>query len=299
MNVNIQEYLLENLFDGIYYADKNRIITYWNRSAENITGYKREEVLGKSCADGILKHIDINGNNLCKTKCPLHDAIHNGKTQDAELFLHHKDGHRVPVSVRVSPVKDESGMIVGAVEIFSDKSERADMIRHFEKIQQQTFVDPVSKVGNKKYAMFHLNRKFLDMKMHKVLFGIILISVDNFLKVKDDYGQHVADAALEMVAKTSKNCLKSMDIVARWDNDEFIVITPNINEIKKLAELGERIRIFVENSWLHVGHKILQVTVSVGATLSERNDTHESIIGRADKLTEKAQQSGGNRCEYV
>ncbi len=89
MNVNIQEYLLENLFDGIYYADKNRIITYRNRSAENITGYKREEVLGKSCSDGILKHIDIDGNNLCKTKCPLHDAIHNGKTQDAEVFLHH------------------------------------------------------------------------------------------------------------------------------------------------------------------------------------------------------------------
>ncbi len=57
--------------------------------------------------------------------------------------------------------------------------------------------------------------------------------------------------------------------------------------------------IFVENSWLHVEHQIVQVTVSIGAALSERNDTHESIIGRADKLTEKARQSGGNRCEYV
>ena len=63
--------MLDSLFDGIYVTDRKRNILFWNRGAEQITGYAREEVLGRSCRDDILNHIDEKGVLLCRNHCPL------------------------------------------------------------------------------------------------------------------------------------------------------------------------------------------------------------------------------------
>ncbi len=57
--------LLDNLYDGVYFVDRDRRITYWNKGAERITGYAAQEVEGKRCADSILMHVDDKGNVLC------------------------------------------------------------------------------------------------------------------------------------------------------------------------------------------------------------------------------------------
>jgi PAS domain S-box-containing protein len=94
--------LLENLADGIYFVDSERRITFWNRSAEQLTGYTREEVVGRQCYDNILNHVDLEGNQLCKTLCPLARTLQDGKNRSANLFLQHKDGRRRPVSIHIS-----------------------------------------------------------------------------------------------------------------------------------------------------------------------------------------------------
>ena len=96
--------VLENLQAGVYFTDTHRRITYWNKGAENITGYSSEEVIGSSCMDNLLVHIDGKGNNLCTGKCPLSESIKDGRTREIRIFLHHKDGHRVPVWVRSDPI---------------------------------------------------------------------------------------------------------------------------------------------------------------------------------------------------
>lgn len=63
--------ILDDLYDGVYFVDKERRITYWNRDAERITGFKDLQVLGKRCADNMLMHVDENGTLLCETACPL------------------------------------------------------------------------------------------------------------------------------------------------------------------------------------------------------------------------------------
>lgn len=282
MNNNIHEYLLENLFDGVYYVDKNRVITYWNRSAERITGYKREEVITKRCADNILRHIDLDGNELCTSTCPLFKTINDGKIRDVDVFLHHKQGHRVPVSVRISPLKDDNGTIIGAVEIFTDKSDRTDMIRHMERIQKETFIDPVTKVGNKKYAMAILNNRFTELKTFKVLFGILFVKVTNISMIRQSYGNFVGNSALEMTARTIKSCLKSVDIVGRWEDDTFIVIVPNIPDEQALKILRNRIIRFVDTSWLHVEKQIVHVSVVVSYTMSKFDETVFDLIQRAE-----------------
>jgi len=96
------ESIIENLYEGLYFVDRNRVIKYWNKAAEQISGYTANEVVGKSCSDNILNHVDSKGNNLCTGMCPLAATITDGKPREDEVYMHHKNGHRIPFSVRVS-----------------------------------------------------------------------------------------------------------------------------------------------------------------------------------------------------
>ena len=71
--------LLDNLYDGVYFVDKDRKITYWNKGAERITGYAADEVVGKHCFDNILMHTDNGRESLCQGICPLAGAIADGQ----------------------------------------------------------------------------------------------------------------------------------------------------------------------------------------------------------------------------
>ena len=116
------EKIIDNLREGLYFVDRNRVITYWNKAAERISGFTADEVVGKSCTDNVLNHIDGDGQNLCTGLCPLAATINEGEPRETEVFMHHKDGHRIPVSVRVSPLTNKEGNIIGGMELFSDIS---------------------------------------------------------------------------------------------------------------------------------------------------------------------------------
>lgn len=106
---------MDNLYDGVYFVDTERQITYWNKGAERIAGHPAAHMVGKRCYDNILNHVDENGNYLCFSGCPLAATIEDGKPREAEVYLKHADGHRVPILVRVSPIKNEAGIITGAL----------------------------------------------------------------------------------------------------------------------------------------------------------------------------------------
>ncbi len=106
------ERLPGSLFDGVFFVNQERKITYWNHGAEAITGYLSEEVVGKGCGDNLLMHTDDRGTQLCLYGCPLSHAMHANEREVVEVYLRHKRGHRVPVSVRVAPVVNDVGETV-------------------------------------------------------------------------------------------------------------------------------------------------------------------------------------------
>ncbi len=122
--------LLDQVSDGIYITDTERSIIYWNRAAEKITGYSQDEVLGKRCADDVLNHTDLAGNELCGMElCPLHRAMLSGDPMQSPLTLRalHKDGRRLVVEVSITPLHGPSGDVIGGIEIFRDVSARAEL----------------------------------------------------------------------------------------------------------------------------------------------------------------------------
>lgn len=289
--------ILENLSDGIYYVDLNRQIVYWNRAAERITGFSREEVLCSHCYDNILNHIDANGLELCKEGCPITRAIQEDLSLEARVFLRTKDGHRKPVSVRVAPIKDSEGIIVGAVEIFTDNSNYYLIREEMEALKREVYTDELTRVGNRKYFEFIINSKIFEVDTYRMSIGLIFFDIDNFKHFNDDYGHRVGDQILKAVAKSSVNAVRAFDYVCRWGGEEFAIVITNTGE-KMLQEIGERVRGIIENSYIIVGGKRVGVTVSIGATMVNEGDSESSLLDRVDALMYGSKEKGKNRVTF-
>ncbi|HON79538.1 MAG TPA: GGDEF domain-containing protein [Spirochaetota bacterium] len=294
MNDDFYKKLIENIFDGVYYVDRGSRIAFWNKGAERITGYTASEVVGKQCSDNILRHVDDSGTELCIQGCPLRDSINDGLSREVDVYLHHREGHRVPVTVRVTPIRDEEGVVIGAVEVFSDNSRRSHVMKEMEKLREEIFIDPLTEVGNRKFADVSLSGKMEEFRSHNVPLGLLFLDIDHFKQCNDTYGHSAGDSVLVSVGRTIANVLRKLDVVCRWGGEEFIVIIPNA-DVNTLSLVAERIRAFVEKSWVDHNGAVLRVTVSIGGTLARDGDSIEEFVGRADRLMYESKDSGRNR----
>lgn len=287
------EKLLDNLFDGVYFVDTNKRITFWNKGAERITGYSKDEVMGSCCANNILRHIDGSGRELCVEGCPLSATMLDGKGRQSEVFLHHKMGHRVPVTVRTSPVREANGNVTGAVEIFTDNSSSIQILKELEGLKKEAYVDALTGVGNRRYGEMSLSTRLFEWETHNELFGVLFLDIDHFKQFNDNYGHKTGDDVLIMVGNSISNSMRKMDVVARWGGEEFMILLPGVNS-DVLEVIAERTRVLIDHSFMMAGDEKLRVTVSIGATLALPNDTAETVIHRADSLMYKSKASGRN-----
>lgn len=292
MNSEIKNFI-ENIYDGLYTVDRHRQITYWNKSAERITGFTAAEVTGSHCYEEILIHVDGEGNSLCRGMCPLAATIKDGTPREAEIYLHHKDGHRVPVWVRVSPQRNEYGEITGGIELFSDLSAREAMRLRVQELEKFAFLDNLTQLANRRYLDIELEARFAEKKRYGLTFGILMMDIDDFKKINDTYGHETGDAVLKITAKTMMDNARPFDIFGRWGGEEFIAIIRNV-DISELIKIGERIRVLIEKSMVRIENHNLNVTVSMGATIAG-SDTTKSIIKRADRLLYTSKEKGRNR----
>jgi diguanylate cyclase (GGDEF)-like protein/PAS domain S-box-containing protein len=288
-----QEEILSNLHDGLYFVDKNRIISYWNKAAERITGFKAEEVIGKSCAHNILTHIDCNGKSLCKTGCPLRTTISKGQYHEMNAYMHHKDGHRLPVAIRAAPMRDEQGEIVGSIELFTDISNQPAYDLQIKELEKMAFLDPLTQLANRNYINQELTGRLEEFKRYNIPFGILFADIDHFKKFNDTHGHDVGDQVLKAVAHTFTSNARPFDLYGRWGGEEFIGIIRNI-EPHNLAALGNRMRVFVENSYITHHEEPLHVTLSIGATGIHKDETIEQLLKRSDTLLYQSKENGRN-----
>jgi len=288
------ETVLACLHDGVYVVDPQRRIVYWNDGAARISGYAAADVLGTRCADNLLAHVDAAGRQLCIEGCPLQATLEDGRVREAEVFLHHKDGHRVPVLVRVAPVRDEADAVVGAVEAFSDRSQQQALIERLSDLQQQALLDPLTGLANRRLTQQHVHDRVQEMGRYGWPFGVAFLDIDRFKAVNDAHGHDAGDRVLRLVARVLAANLRSFDLAGRWGGEEFVVTCPNV-DAERLAEIAGRLRLLVERSAIDVGGQTVRVTVSLGATLARDGDSVKTVIDRADQLMYASKEAGRNR----
>ena len=286
--------IIENLHDGLYLVDTNRVITYWNRAAEKITGYRADEVIGRPCSDNILTHVDKEGNRMRTTVCPLAATMADNIPREAQIYLHHKDGHRVPVSVRLSTMTDTEGEIIGGIELFTDISNQEVNMLRVKELEKMAFLDNLTKLANRNFIQRELQNRFEEIKRYNLPFGILFMDIDHFKNFNDEYGHDVGDLVLRFVAKTFASNSRPFDFYGRWGGEEFIGVIRNINR-DDLINLGNRVRELVASSYIVNNlNQTLQVTISIGATMANEQDNVDSLIKRADELLYKSKSSGRN-----
>lgn len=295
MNIEAYSYqeIIENLHDGLYFVDRNRIITYWNKAAEKISGFRADEVVGKSCADNILAHVDSEGNSLCTGTCPLEATIEDGQFREADVYMHHKDGQRIPVSVRASALSDKEGKILGAIELFTDISHQAANELRVKELEKMALLDNLTQLANRNYIEKELQARFDEINRYQLPFGILFMDIDHFKSFNDTYGHHVGDEVLKFVAGTFVANARPFDLFGRWGGEEFIGIIRNIRA-EDLKHMGNRLRSLIEKSYILHKDEKLNVTMSIGATLVKENDTIDSLTKRADAFLYESKAKGRN-----
>ncbi len=293
--MNIYKSFLDNLFDAAYVVDKNKKILYWNKAAEEISGFSASEVIGTRCADNVLSHIDFAGLDLCKSGCPLHSTLQDGEKREAIVFLHHKEGHRIPVYVRISPIRNKKDEIIGAIEVFSEHSKDTFTFKELERQTKESLSDPLLKIGNRRYAERMFDVRQTEMRISGRNFGVVFIDIDYFKSVNDKHGHDVGDKVLLMVTRTIANLLRKNDTLARWGGDELLILLPQINTEKELVTIADRIKTIVQSAYLTLDDENISVSVSLGATLSRHDDTLESVLKRVDTLMYDSKENGRNQ----
>lgn len=275
--------VLDSLYDGVYFVDRDRKITYWNRGAERLTGFTAEEVVGSHCFDDILAHVDDAGCELCTHRCPIMSAMEEDHDCEHQIYLRHKQGHRVPVSVRAAPLRDEKGQVIGAVEIFSDSSGLKTFERRIGELESIAFRDPLTGLPNRRYTSLKIQQALQEVEQFGRAFGLVFLDIDRFKEVNDDSGHAAGDAILRMVADTLSHNLRPSDVVGRWGGDEFVAIVADVTP-SSLRAAAERWRKLIASSSTCPSGARIRATVSIGATLFTIQDKPDEAIDRADRL---------------
>jgi len=143
------EALLEAMSEAVYAVDAERRITYWNSAAERLTGYRAAEVVGRYCHDNLLNDVDDAGRQLCWTGCPLLATIDDGSVFEVRMFLRHRDGHRVPVAVRL------------------DVAER------------EALTDPLTGIANRRRLERALELRGYELQRYNRRYAVVFIDVDD------------------------------------------------------------------------------------------------------------------------
>jgi diguanylate cyclase (GGDEF)-like protein/PAS domain S-box-containing protein len=296
MNEDLFRKVSNSVSEGVYRLDAERRIVFWNRAAERITGYTEPEALGKRCMDDMLRHVDGSGCELCTGGCPVSAAMADRRPREAEVFLHHKDGHRVQVAVKVIPLFDESAAS-GAIEIFADRSDRSKLLAELESLRKESLVDPLTGLGNRRYADTSVDSALRELEAEGRGFGVLMIDIDRFKNINDNYGHPVGDRVLRMIGWTLANAIRRLDTAARWGGEEFLVVAPGA-DVGTLAEIAERARLLVDRSWISVdGGRRVAATVSIGGAVARPGESADALVARADMRLYDCKRAGRDRVE--
>jgi len=222
------EKIIDCLNDGVYVCDRDRRIVYWNKSAERITGWRSEDVVGRACRDGVLNHIDKDGHRLCgKEYCPLHRAMITGGTANVPIivFALCKDGRRVPTQVTTAPIHNEAGEIIGGVETFRDVSPMLVDLERAQKIQRQALQHDLPEDPRLRFSTFFMSYDIVGGDYYAIQpldsnrYGFLLADMEGHGVAAALYTMH-----LSILWKRHYHLLKSPAAFAAAINEDLVKI---------------------------------------------------------------------------
>ena len=163
------------------------------------------------------------------------------------------------------------------------------------QLEHLAMMDDLTGLMNRRAFFIQGKKEISRTNRHKTPLSLLMLDVDGFKEVNDQYGHEAGDLVLQQISQKLVEQVREMDSVARMGGEEFSLLLPN-TEKKDAAKLAERIRLAVEQESCQVQKQTIHVTVSIGvASYSKKTPTLEDIIRQADHSMYKAKNLGRNR----
>jgi diguanylate cyclase (GGDEF)-like protein len=210
-----------------------------------------------------------------------------------------------PINLKVLLARLRAGERVVRLqsEVESDRESvrrsAAELAMSNRRLEEAALLDPLTGIPNRRYAMDRIQQEWAGAERGARPLSCMLIDVDHFKSVNDNYGHDVGDLVLKRVADVLKHTARTHDVVCRIGGEEFLMICPD-SDAQAAAQCAERLRQAVSAMRVQVGKITLQVTISLGvAAMGPSMRGPEAMVKAADQAVYAAKQAGRNRsCIY-
>jgi diguanylate cyclase (GGDEF)-like protein/PAS domain S-box-containing protein len=284
------ERIVNSSVDGIFAFDRDCRYTVWNPGMERITGVSEDKALGKGAFDIFSPFQETAESRFFSETLA-------GKTIVAEekLYTISGTGKQGFFEGHFSPLRDESGDIMGGLAIIRDITERK---RAEETIQHMAFYDTLTELPNRNMLYDRLlNAIRTDSGRGKPM-ALLLMDLDHFKEINDTMGHHRGDLLLKELGSRLKCVLFAPDTVARLGGDEFTVLLPRLAKLEDIHVVIQKIQDALKSPFMIEGQPV-EVEASIGVALyPDHGENPDSLLQRADVAMYRAKETGSGYLIY-
>jgi len=279
--------LFEQSMDAIYVVDYDGSNMKANRAWMQLFGYTSADL-------ATLNVIDLYANPADRES--LLRRISRTSVVADEVRFKKKDGTVFDCARTVAARRDRRGNIVAFQGIMRDITEQK---RAYIELERLARYDTLTGLLNRRAVLERLEEWMRHIERYKGKFCVIMLDLDHFKHVNDDYGHQVGDRVLAQTAEVLRQSLRQTDIVGRYGGEEFLVILPR-TDCEGARVVAERIRTLMQVTEMSDGRgQTFTLTVSLGLGERFESDSVDSLVGRADEALYKAKENGRNRVEVL
>ncbi len=279
--------IFENVSEGIMITDEYKKIVMVNPAFEFVTGYKRDDVVGKTPA--VLQ----SGVHELPFYLEMWEQIRQEGIWQGEIWNRRKTGDVYPEWLTIVCVTNDEGEVTNYCGIFTDLSERKIVENELEK---RLLTDSLTEVSNR-FAYIERMDNLLESTSaisHSVQHAVYFLDLDRFKQINDTLGHAVGDSILIEVAKRLKHLLKNKDIIARYGGDEFVITLTNVKNVKEAAQFAEQIISSIEKPMMINGQEVF-ISTSIGVSVYPVDGKNtEELINCADRAMTYSKKNGLN-----
>jgi diguanylate cyclase (GGDEF)-like protein/PAS domain S-box-containing protein len=282
--------LLDAAADGICGVDREGNITFINRTALAMHGFKLEEVLGRNPHE-LFHHHGPDGRAYQVQDCMFMQTLEDGEPREGEEWLIRRDGSSFPVKLTITPIY-EQGQKNGAVVVFHDITEQRN---RQDALLQLATTDSLTGASNRRHFLDQLDAELARQRRHGGLASLLMSDLDLFKRVNDDFGHAAGDAVLGHFVHIVRQTVRRSDVIGRMGGEEFAILLPG-DGINGARELAERLRRAFESNPVKIGNVVIPATVSIGISELRADDmSADAPLHRADEALYSAKEAGRNR----
>ncbi len=285
---------LESIGDGVLSTDMAGNVTYLNKEAERLTGWARDDAVGRPVAE--ILHL-MDSVSLQPARNPVELVIQQKQTMAlyANSVLIRKDGYQTPIEDSAAPIFNQSGSVAGAVLTFRDTSEMRAMA---EKMAYQAQHDYLTGLPNRMLLNDRLLQAISYGARHRTGFAVLYLDLDNFKHINDSLGHTVGDMLLKSVAERLLQQVRHSDTVSRQGGDEFVVLVLEDERAEDAIAAAEKILHALAEPH-HLGPHELHITTSIGISLYPVDGSDaDSLMKNADIAMYHSKEKGRGNYQF-